>query len=72
MNYDPYPEPRDDESDAEFRERYRGWFDRHCNTNDTPGFRRRQWIESLSFIGIQDAGDDFTPADSRPLGYPAS
>ncbi|MEQ1698914.1 MAG: hypothetical protein ABMA25_02340 [Ilumatobacteraceae bacterium] len=59
--YDPSPEPRDDESDAEFRVRYRPYFDRHSSIGETPGFRQRNWDSVMSFLGV----DPGPPQDFR-------
>jgi hypothetical protein len=56
-DYDPSPEPRADETDAEFRVRYRPYFDRHSNIGETQGFRQRSWDSVMAFLGV-DPGPD--------------
>jgi hypothetical protein len=72
MDYDPAPSPSDDATDAEFRQRSRGWFDRYANVDDTIGFHRRCWVECPSILGVQQHGDDFTGDGPRQLAYPAT
>jgi hypothetical protein len=65
-NSDTMPEINDVESDAEFRVRFREWFDSRGDGSETVGFMRGQWVYMLSLIGCHDPGDDFTADDPNP------
>ena len=65
-DYDPAPEPEDGETDAEFRARYRPYFDRHSDIGETQGFRQRNWDSVMAFLGVDPGpAQDFRPPAQR-------
>jgi hypothetical protein len=58
----PFPgEPRDDETDNEYRARLRAWFDAVPDgPTDGPGFRRAEWEYICSLAGV-DPDDAVEP-----------